>query len=278
VHSTQLKEQLLAHFPDMRAHDEGRDVSLMFDYNIGPAVLKASQTDCQRDALCLSRAAQIVSQEIFQSKLSFNGTFPANCQEQSVPKSLLALVCMILEWPSVSDQSCHQQVPGAIDTPQLIVYNSVNHARPQITKLTDAPKAKHVRLSRQLETPLPLYGGLDLYAKARKSGILTNISKLGVCVSYDCILTLTTDLASTVCETYNKQQIVCPPHLHKGVFTVGAVDNIDHNPTSTTAKGSFLGTAISLMQHPTPQNISERSTFTLSSRVEKKSVYTTIDL
>jgi hypothetical protein len=45
VHSTRLKEQLLAHFPDMRAHDEGRDVLLMFDYDIGPAVLKACQTD-----------------------------------------------------------------------------------------------------------------------------------------------------------------------------------------------------------------------------------------
>ena len=119
---------------------------------------------------------------------------------------------------------------------------------------------------------MPLYGGLYLYAKARKSWILTNMSKLGICVSYDRILTLTTDLASTVCETYNKQQIVCPPHLHKGVFTVGALDNIDHNPTSTSAKGSFHGIAISLMQHPTPQNISEHSTFTLSSRVAPSGV------
>jgi hypothetical protein len=177
---------------------------------------------------------KLFAKKFFQSKMSFNGTFPANCQEQSVPKSLLPLVSMILEGPSICDQSCHQQVPGAIEISQLIVYNSVNHARPQITKSTDAPKAKHVRHSRQQETPLPLYGGLYLYAKARKSGILTNMSKLGVCVSYDRILTLTTDLASTVCETHNKQQIVCPPHLHQGVFTVGAVDNIDHNPSITT--------------------------------------------
>lgn len=33
------------------------------------------------------------------------------------------------------------------------------------------------------------------------------------------------------------------------MFTVVAVDNIDHIPSSTTAKGSFHGTAISLMQH-----------------------------
>ena len=34
------------------------------------------------------------------------------------------------------------------------------------------------------------------------------------------------------------------------VFTTAAVDNIDHNPSSTTATQSFHWTAISLMQHP----------------------------
>ncbi|KAJ8385469.1 hypothetical protein AAFF_G00185650 [Aldrovandia affinis] len=34
------------------------------------------------------------------------------------------------------------------------------------------------------------------------------------------------------------------------VFTTAAVDNIDHNPSATTSKDSFHGTAISLIQHP----------------------------
>ncbi|KAL9954025.1 hypothetical protein ACROYT_G041513 [Oculina patagonica] len=34
------------------------------------------------------------------------------------------------------------------------------------------------------------------------------------------------------------------------MFTVGAIDNIDHNPSSTTAQGSFHGTGISLFQFP----------------------------
>jgi len=33
-------------------------------------------------------------------------------------------------------------------------------------------------------------------------------------------------------------------------LTTAAVDNIDHNPSSTTAKSSFHGTCISLTQHP----------------------------
>jgi len=35
-----------------------------------------------------------------------------------------------------------------------------------------------------------------------------------------------------------------------GLFTVAAVDNLDYNPSATTAKDSFHGTGISLMQHP----------------------------
>ncbi len=35
------------------------------------------------------------------------------------------------------------------------------------------------------------------------------------------------------------------------MFTTAAVDNIDHNPSSTTPKESFHGTGISLFQHPT---------------------------
>ena len=55
-------------------------------------------------------------------------------------------------------------------------------------------------------------------------------------------------------------QTACVPGLSQkglcavtGVFTTAAVDNTDHNPSSTTSQGSFHGTAISLLQHPTQQ-------------------------
>ena len=38
--------------------------------------------------------------------------------------------------------------------------------------------------------------------------------------------------------------------LRRGVFTTSAVDNIDHNPSSTSAQGSLHGTGISIFQHP----------------------------
>ena len=270
VHSTRLKQQLLAHFSDMRAHDEGRDILLMFDYDIGPTVLSAAQTACTADALCLSRAAEIVRRNIFRSVPPFSGKFATTCQTEGVPKSLLALVSMILEGPSISDQSFNGQVHAAAEIAQLLVYNCVN--RPRRTNVShETPK--HVRHSRGQETALPLYTSLYLYARTRKETVIDKVSKHGLCVPYNRVLSLTDDLATGVCEHYNKQQVVCPLQLDKKVFTVGAVDNIDHNPSSTTAKMSFHGTAISLMQQPdSPLVEANMSRFALPQGTGKRSL------
>ena len=38
--------------------------------------------------------------------------------------------------------------------------------------------------------------------------------------------------------------------LKGGYYTTGAVENIDHDPSSTSAHDSFHGTGVSLFQHP----------------------------
>ena len=50
---------------------------------------------------------------------------------------------------------------------------------------------------------------------------------------------------------------VAPACLRKGAFTIGPLDNIDHNPTSMTAASSFHGTGISMFQLPTVNNPGE---------------------
>ena len=42
----------------------------------------------------------------------------------------------------------------------------------------------------------------------------------------------------------------CTGQLKGGLFTTTAVDNVDHNPSSTTSHDYFLGTGISVVQHP----------------------------
>ena len=67
---------------------------------------------------------------------------------------------------------------------------------------------------------------------------------------YERVLRLSTDLANAVCERYEENGTVCPPNLRGQVFTTAVVDNTDHNSSSTTATGTFHGTSISLIQHP----------------------------
>lgn len=72
---------------------------------------------------------------------------------------------------------------------------------------------------------------------------------LGLRVSYDRLLQIIASLANGISDRFDLTKGICPPSLHTGLFTTAAVDNIDHNPGSTTAADSFHGTAISLVQH-----------------------------
>lgn len=73
-------------------------------------------------------------------------------------------------------------------------------------------------------------------------------------MSYDRILEFENQITTSLCNSPNEIGLVCLHQLHHGLFTVGALDNLDHNPSSTTSKDSFHGTGISLFQFPTTCN------------------------
>ena len=74
--------------------------------------------------------------------------------------------------------------------------------------------------------------------------LIDTFFSLGICVSYDRLLRLTSDISNGVCDKFTINGIVCPPKLRSKLFTTAAVDNIDYNPSSATAKSSFHGTGI----------------------------------
>ena len=75
-----------------------------------------------------------------------------------------------------------------------------------------------------------------------------------VSVSYRRIKEISRSTANAVINVYERENVVCPPSLKDGVFTTGNLDNIDHNPSSTSAQSSFHGTALSLTQHLSNEN------------------------
>ena len=57
---------------------------------------------------------------------------------------------------------------------------------------------------------------------------------------------LSAEMGNSVCQRFHMKQVT----LLGIVFTTDAVDNLDHNPSTTTSKDSLQETAISLIQHP----------------------------
>jgi len=89
-----------------------------------------------------------------------------------------------------------------------------------------------------------------IHTKTHKQALVDTLFDLGLCISYDRVLDISTELGNKICHHYEVEKAVCPPQLKGGLFTTAAVDNIGHNPSSTSAHDSFLGTGISIFQHP----------------------------
>ena len=77
---------------------------LAFTEDIGSALAKACELDNDSEAVCLCRAAEIVGIQMFEKPKPLAG-FAEVYQKESVPPLLLTLVRMILEGPSITDQT-----------------------------------------------------------------------------------------------------------------------------------------------------------------------------
>ena len=102
--------------------------------------------------------------------------------------------------------------------------------------------------------------------------MITQLYNLGLSVSYYRVLQLEDQLANVVCGDYRSKGAVVPAQLRSGLFTVGALDNLGHNPSSSTTKGSFHSTGISLFQFPTAANLGVKQNDIRLHLVDTKSV------
>ena len=241
INSTRLKERLLHLIPDLKAQTQGRDILLVFDDDIGEALKIECDNDEDSEANILAKAAQIVRKELYQIQQQFNGSFSADCQKDAVSDTLRTLVRMILDGASIEKQESVGRCAAVDSISQLMIYNSVKHA--------PTPNSNNIRHNKDKETPLPIYLGLMIHATTRSRTIIDKLHSLGLSISYNRTMQISTNLANSVCERYESEGLVCPPQLRKNVFTTAAMDNLDHNTSSTTAIDSFHGTAISLTNH-----------------------------
>ena len=124
VHSTRLKEHILARFPDLGSYKEGREVLLAFNDDVSIALKIACDSNPDSDALCLMKAANLVRKDMKRVENHFTGLFKENYQSDSAPKPLLAWTSIILNDPNIpSDpESIFNSQPN-LSLAQLLLYN-----------------------------------------------------------------------------------------------------------------------------------------------------------
>jgi len=194
-------------------------VILVFKQGMQEMLKQALKCDYEEDVLILAKAAKIVWGDIFDSNgFKFNASLPSECQQDSVPNYIKSMVTILF--------NCKKSAPIG--------------------------KSRH---SLEYEPPLPLYMGLSVHTQTMSKKLIAHLLELGLSVSYDRVVELENQLATAVCENIAKNGIVCPAQLRKGLFTVSALDNTDHNSSNTTAKGSFHCTSISLFQFSSKSNV-----------------------
>ena len=149
---------------------------------------------------------------------------------------------MILYCPNIKTQSIHSSTPQVVlILSQFLKFNSFARCR------GDSSHAiKHME---RRETPLPQYLGVMIHTKTQIRELVDALFELGLCIYYDHVLNISTILGNNLCDQFEVEKIVCPPTKEKPLHHF-SIDNVDHNPSSTTAQDSFHGTGISIFQHP----------------------------
>ena len=66
---------------------------------------------------------------------------------------------------------------------------------------------------------------------------------------YNKVLSISNELSNKAIHQFNCDKVVRQPSMKVGLFTIVAIDNIDHNPNMNTAATLFHDTAISLSRH-----------------------------
>ena len=93
-----------------------------------------------------------------------------------------------------------------------------------------------------------------VHSRTRKKSLIEELNECGLSISDKRILEIQNSITNLLCKLYDVQRSAYPPRLQENIFTVSAIDNLDHNPSSSTAKDSFHGTGISIFQFQTNQD------------------------
>ena len=190
----------------------------------------AREHSTDKNADHLSKAANIIRKKMLEMTQDFNET---------VPQPLLSMIYMLPGSARNEGDDELEIFKPAVSIAQLIQFNSAQ-------KRTNSTSQRYYT---EKETPFSIYIAFLVHSETRNRVLIDKLHNYGLCISYHRMRTLSTSIGNTVCSQFGRGNIVSPSILKLHLFTTHAVDNVDHNPSSRTAKDSFHGTAKATTQH-----------------------------
>ncbi|KAE8745985.1 hypothetical protein FOCC_FOCC007347 [Frankliniella occidentalis] len=125
VHSTRLRERIMAKFPELIEEKIGREYQLISEKALKNLV---KNVDKDEDAIALRRTVLLLQDEMNKIGFQFDGEFPPNCQENSIPSSLLAVISSIMYGPSAVNVGRATQPVLAVCQTLMYNYRLVSHS------------------------------------------------------------------------------------------------------------------------------------------------------
>ena len=248
-HVSRFAEHLLERVPGLHKGISGNKLSLFFD----SAVQNIQQNhedffDALRNVIGPVRQAMLEKCKASDKTLKFDKASQIN----SVPIELLTLVNFILEGVNLTDKGFSKESLAISQIMQFNFRSNRDEKKLNTKKRHDQSK----------ETPFPLYAAVKMYTHSRSKTMINWLYYSGgISISYDRLLSFTTDLANKMLCQYEAEGVFLPCNLRKNIFTIVAKDNIDVNARSTTASKHYHGTSFSIFQFPTKENPGDRITY-----------------
>lgn len=234
VNCTRLKNRILEQFPDLTEEKGVRNRVFLVCSETARKVISDACHTPEEESRILLMAASILRKAVLDhdTSFTFRGSFPAGCEESAVPPRLKYFFRQLLAGPKSSPAK--------------------NNSRPVLT-VSQLAMLNMISLPKNLkcEPPLGVFLALKVHSQTRSKKLVELLHQFCLSISYKRVVSIELGFAHSIAkQTAATSNIVCPSNLQKHNFTVAALDNLDHNPTSRTATSSFHGTGISIFQYP----------------------------
>ena len=186
---------------------------------------------------------QPIRDHMFELKGGFEGSLIKQDQERSVSPFLLTLISMTIDGEVGLKNKCSY---ATLTAAELITF----HARKVQKSKTNFSSVARRTHKNDRETPVTIYIGLKLYSAVRSRTLIQSLYEIGVCISYDRILSITKSIYDSLNVNYDNSGIFLPQKMRKGIFLILLKDNIDKNARANLVHSHYHGTSISILQFP----------------------------